>query len=487
MFSITTAIDYPNGRPHMGHAFEKIVTDTYARYARQRGQDVFFLTGTDENGQKLVKSAEEAGMTPMAYVDQNVEYFKDLCLHTNIQYDDFIRTTEPRHHKTVAEIWAKLETAGDIYQSSYEGTYCLDCEAYYTEIQAPDGKCPEHHKPLESRKEDGFFFRTSKYQDWIIAHIESHPDFVNPDQARKEILARLKSEPIRDLSITRPNKGWGIPVPVNPDFVIYTWFDALINYYTACVTTSGREKFWPSSVHVIGRDILWFHAVIWPMMLYSAKLPLPKQVYVHGMILAEDGKKMSKSLGNGVDPMDVLKQVPVDSFRYYLLRAIPAGANGAFVMGDLLKRHQTGLGKDYGNLVLRIIKLARKRLGDAFPSVPAAFDFVPVVAEVDRLMNAREHHRALELIWGEVNRVNGFVNIQAPWAIKEDEEKFKRVLTQALYGLDVVTQLLFPFIPQSAEKVLRAMGHVPAKLSLDLRPYQLSEPEVLFPRIEKTN
>ena len=487
-FSITTAIDYPNGAPHLGHAYEKIVTDSYARFYRMMDRDVFFLTGTDENGQNLVKSAEAKGMDTLAFVDENVVRFKELCATLNISYDEFIRTTEPRHHEAAHKIWKLLEAKGDIYFGEYEGLYCPNCEAYYTELQAPDGKCPNHYRVLDKVLEKGFFLKTAQYQEWVINHIKSNPAFVTPEVSRKEIVARLEGEPMRDLSITRPNKGWGIPVPGHPEYVIYTWFDALINYYTA----SEPRGYWPNNTHVVGRDILWFHAVIWPIMLHAAGLPLHHQVYVHGMVLAADGKKMSKSLGNAIDPLDVIKEVPLDSFRYYVLRAIPAGGNGAFVMDDLLKRHQSELGNDYGNLLMRVVKLARKRIGDDMPVIAKTaitFNFDSFIKDMNDHMEKREHHRALERLWQEVNLVNGYINDQAPWALKDDvpesRAKFIEIMYNGLYGIDVVSQVLAAFIPDTGAKALASIGMKPGILSTAPRAYTLSDPPVLFPRIEK--
>jgi methionyl-tRNA synthetase len=450
------------------------------------GHDVYFLTGTDENGQNLVKSAEAAGLSTQSFVDQNCVFFRELCSKLNISYSEFIRTTEPRHSEATHAIWKKLESKGDIYFGQYEGLYCGNCEAYYTELQAPDGKCPAHYKPLEKVTEKGYFLKTSQYQKWIIEWIKSNPDFVNPELSRKEILSRLESEPMRDLSITRQSKGWGIPVPGQSEYVIYTWFDALINYYTA----SNPKGFWPNDVHVIGRDILWFHAVIWPIMLHAAELPLPKQIYVHGMVLAADGRKMSKSLGNGVDPMEVVSKVPVDSMRYYILRAIPSNSNGAFVLEDLLKRHQSELGNDYGNLLMRVVKLARKRIGDSIPygGAPLAFDFSSFISDMKELMNKREHHRALDRLWIEVNRVNGYINDQAPWGLKDDQpesrKKFLEVIYNGLYGIDVVSQALSAFLPDTGKNALGSLGLSVGELVLTPRSYTLSDPPVLFPRIE---
>ena len=293
---------------------------------------------------------------------------------------------------------------------------------------------------------------------------------------------------MRDLSITRPNKGWGIPVPGNAGYVIYTWFDALINYYTA----AEPKGFWPANTHVVGRDILWFHAVIWPIMLHAAGLPLHHQVYVHGMVLAADGKKMSKSLGNALDPMDVIKEVPVDSFRYYVLRAIPAGGNGAFVMEDLLQRHQSELGNAYGNLLMRVVKLARKRIGDEIAVIDSSkisFNFQSFSQEMSDLMEKREHHRAIERLWQEVNTINGFINDQAPWGYKDDvpesREKFIEIIYNGLYGIDVISQYLSAFLPETGAKALAAIGKTPGVLTTTPRTYELSDPPVLFPRIEK--
>lgn len=322
----------------MGHAYEKVVSDVYARWYRLIGRDVFFLTGTDENGQKLVKAAESAKQQTLPYVDSQVLHFKKLCQSLHISNDDFIRTTEQRHIDTCQALWQKLEKKGDIYFGEYEGQYCLACESFYTDLQAPDGKCPVHGSALELVKEKGFFFKLSAYSDWVKNYIESHPDILCPASVRKEMLNRISKEPIRDLSISRPSAGWGIPVPGASDYVMYTWFDALINYYTA-VQPSERAKYWPADIHVIGKDIVWFHTVIWLSMLKALDLPLQKQVYVHGMVLGQDGRKMSKSLNNGVDPLWVLEKFPIDSFRYYLLRAIPSGMDGAFVTADLLARH----------------------------------------------------------------------------------------------------------------------------------------------------
>lgn len=485
-FSLTTAIDYPNGSPHLGHAYEKVVTDAYARWYRLQGRQVYFLTGTDENGQKLVKSAEDVKQPTQAYVDANVIKFRELCTKLEISFDDFIRTTEPRHIEFVQEFWKKLEAKGDIYFDRYEGEYCLACEAFYTELQAPEGKCPEHGTPLEKKFEEGYFFKTSKYQDWMLEHFKANPNYVVPANAMKEIVSRVSAEPLHNLSITRPNKGWGIPVPTQDKFVIYTWFDALLNYVSALESKRVAGTFWPADMHVIGRDILWFHAVIWPMMLHAAGMPLPKQVYVHGMVLAEDGRKMSKSLGNGVDPMDVLATYPVESFRYTLLRAIPAHSDGKFSLRDLAQRHQSELGNDFGNLLMRVVKLYRKRAGDTLnsPDFPAEPVHLPeLVTKMETAMEARNHSLALDHLWHAINSVNAYVNTAAPWGIK-DPEAFAQACARCLHALRGISILLSPFLPQTAARALESLGDREPTWDFSPRKFTLSDPPVLFPRID---
>ncbi len=489
-FYITTAIDYPNGSPHMGHAYEKVVSDVYARWYRLLGRDVFFLTGTDENGQKLVKAAESAKQQTLPYVDSQVLHFKKLCQSLNISNDDFIRTTEQRHIDTCQALWQKLEKKGDIYFGEYEGQYCLACESFYTDLQAPDGKCPVHGSVLELVKEKGFFFKLSAYSDWVKNYIESHPDNLCPASVRKEMLNRIAKEPIRDLSISRPSAGWGIPVPGASDYVMYTWFDALINYYTA-VQPSERVKYWPADIHVIGKDIVWFHTVIWLSMLKALDLPLQKQVYVHGMVLGQDGRKMSKSLNNGVDPLWVLEKFPIDSFRYYLLRAIPSGMDGAFVTADLLARHNNELANDYGNLLMRVTKLSLKRLPAEMNSegVKADLNFVGCGEKVSAAMELREHHRALEYIWETVNETNNYLNLKAPWK-QENPVDFKQTIYNALYGIHCAATLVSPFMPGIGDKTLSFLGTNNtglAGLKFGEHIFRLTSPDVLFPKIEATD
>ncbi len=487
-FMITTAIDYPNGSPHMGHAYEKIVADTYARWHRLLGYETFFLTGTDENGQKLVKAAEVEGRPTPDYVDEQVQKFRHLCDKLSLSHDDFIRTTELRHRETCYDFWSRLKAKGDIYFGDYEGLYCVACESFYTETQIEGGICPVHGTALEKVKEKGYFFRLSAYADWVKGIIMSDKSRVCPASVRKEMLNRIEKEPIRDLSISRPNQGWGIPVPDDSNYVIYTWFDALINYVSA-VADDKRASFWPASMHVIGKDIVWFHTVIWFSILKAVDKPLPEQVYVHGMVLGEDGRKMSKTLQNGVDPEWVLSHFPLDSFRYYLLRAIPSGLDGAFVRKDLVARHNSELANDLGNLVSRVVKLAMKKW---VPSISAEglnqnLETAHVAPRMEQAMKAREHHRALEFLWELVGKTNEYLNQMEPWKKAGDSSEFRTCMVNALYSISVISVYLDPFMPSIAKKMKEILGRPdlqPKNLAFQQMRLDLQDPPPLFPKIE---
>ena len=487
-FYITTAIDYPNGSPHMGHALEKIVSDAYSRWYKFLGYNTYFLTGTDENGQKLIESARAEGKETLAYVDENVVKFKKLCSDLNVSNHDFVRTTEARHHNVCVELWKKLETKGDIYFGVYSGQYCLACESFYTETQAPDNICPAHGKPLNLKEEEGYFFKMSSYQDWIINHIKTHPDFIVPHSSFNEMLSRIEGDKLRDLPISRPNEGWGIPIPGNTKFVMYTWFDALINYYSAIAHTEA-EKFWPASVHVIGKDIAWFHTIIWPIMLHAAGLALPQQVYVHGMILAEDGKKMSKSLNNVVDPNVMLAKYPLDSFRYYLLRAIPAHGDGRFSEKELIEKHNSELGNSFGNLIMRVLKLYLK---DNDPTlngegVTQEVHFDDCFIKMKEFMQRREHNKALEALWEGVNSMNQYVNTKEPWKLKEDKVALKQVVYNCVYSIHAISSLLQAFLPDTARNALAPLGVELSSfesVKFGQITYKLTEPTPLFPKID---
>ena len=488
-FYITTAIDYPNGSPHMGHAYEKIVSDFYARYFRLKGRDTYFLTGTDENGQKLRTAALEAKMETREYVDKHVESFKQLCFDLNISYDDFIRTTEKRHREFVHDMWNNLQENGLIYKGEYTGHYCEGCENFYTESQLEEGnKCPHHQRELSLKTEKGYFFKLGHFQDWITAFIEKNPSFIVPGGSRKEILSRLKREPLRDLSISRPNQNWGITVPCDDSFVIYTWFDALINYYSALDET--KQHYWPASCHVIGRDIIWFHCVIWPCILHALSKELPKTIYVHGMVLAEDGKKMSKALGNGIDPKEILRKYDLDTFRFYMLRNLSAHANGRFSESAIIELHNNALANDYGNLVLRVVKMTMKDVGEEITldhTFKSPFDFQALNDSLSPLIANFEHDKALGLIWTQLQGVNQYLNEKQPWKIRANPKKLKETLLGPLHAIHALSYLLSPAMPKTAIKVLKILG-----VNLRINPfthtekltYRLREPEILFKKID---
>lgn len=489
-FYLTTAIDYPNGSPHMGHAYEKIVTDAYARWYRLQGLDVWFLTGTDENGQKLAKAAIEVGLEPRRFVDTNVELFRALCRTLNISNDDFIRTTEERHITATNDLWQRLEKAGDIYFDRYSGHYCYGCEAFYPKSQAPDLKCPNHGTTLEFVEEEGYFFRLSKYESWIRNYLEAHSQFIAPASARSEMLGRLKADELRDLSISRPNQGWGIPVPGRPEHVVYTWFDALINYWAA--VSYGEHKniaFWPCDMHVIGKDITWFHTVIWPCMLHAAGIEPPRQVWVHGMVLAEDGRKMSKSLGNGVDPNEMIQKYGTDAFRYYLLRAIAAGQDGAFSEADLRTRYNNELANVYGNTFQRVIKFTLKKFGKELsppPNYTPALDMRKIYDRMLTAMDDREHNRALDALWDGLNEVNAYLNANEPWRIKDDDSKVQRIVYDSLHAMHALGALVSAFLPDTGHKTLGLLGTGTMPIAQRFVPakFLFAEPVALFPRLE---
>lgn len=462
-FYITTAIDYPNSAPHMGHAYEKVVADFYARAARLRGIDTHFLIGLDEHGQKIQEAATKAGMAPQAFVDDKAVIFRELYRKLDISNDDFIRTSEGRHRQFAAELFERLRASEDIYKGFYEGDYCISCERFLTAAERIDGKCPIHERPTEVIREESYFFRLGRYRDRVRAHIDSHPEFLFPDERRREILARLDDE-VRDLSISRSTFDWGIPLPGDPAHVMYVWIDALSNYYSALLRPDDlTERFWPADCHVIGKDILWFHTMIWPAMLLSSGLALPRQVYVHGFILDKDGRKMAKHLGNVVDPMAVAEEYSVDVLRYYFLRSFSSGRDGKFSVADLEERYQSELGNDLGNLVLRISKLVQTRLGSRVdvgggnPEFAERLASDALVASYFDHVDGREHHKALDELWDYVRAINAYLNDRAPWRLREAGE-LERVLGASAEALRTVAHLIAPAMPQVARSIAESLG-----------------------------
>ncbi|MDP2906557.1 MAG: methionine--tRNA ligase [Nanoarchaeota archaeon] len=456
-FFISTAIDYPSGPPHLGHCYEKICADVIARWHRLKGEKVHFSTGLDEHGLKIYRNAEKENKSPQEFIKDMGELFMELCEKYDISYDDFIRTTEKRHEKSVNALFKKVYAQGDIYKGHYEGLYCVDCETYYTEKDLVDGNCPVHKKPVEPVREESYFFKMSKYQDKLINYIKKN-EFVLPDKKKNEILNRLK-EPLRDLSISRTSFSWGIPFPIDKKHVMYVWFDALTNYLTTIGYPDAKyKKLWPANVHLIGSDIVWHHAVVWPIMLMAAGIKPPKTVFVHGFINAEGGIKMSKSLGNVVDPLEIAKYYPVDSIRYFLLREIPFGEDGAFSEVKLVERHNQELANDLGNLLRRTTVLIEKNFEGKIPAkgvddLCKKLDLKKINEYIDKL----ELHNALNELWKFVNECNKYVNDQEPWNVK-DKKKLGNILYNLVEALRFTAIILQPFMPATSEEIARQLG-----------------------------
>ncbi len=457
-FYITTAIDYVNAPPHLGHVYEKVCADVLARWHRLKGEDVFFLTGTDENAQKNEKAAREAGIPVKEFVDRNAEKFKELCKIFYISYDDFIRTTEPRHVKVAQQIFKKLFNNGDIYKGIYEGYYCSGCEEFKTERDLVDGKCPEHNKEPEWLKEECYFFKLSKYKDAILKLLEK--GFVYPEKRKNEILARLK-EGLRDISVSRPNINWGIDTPIDSTHKIWVWIDALTNYISALEFPGEKyQRYWPADVHLIGKGINWFHSVIWPAILLSAGIPLPKLILVHGYITS-GGKKLSKSLGTTVDPFELAKKYNVDAIRYFLIREIPFGEDGDFSEEALIARINGELVADLGNLIYRVLTLAEKFEGEieGIPELDKQLNLEKIISYMENF----ELHNALNEIWKFVRATNKYINEKQPWKLSGKE--LGNVLYNLLEACRIISILISPFMPSTSEKINAQLGVESGKLS----------------------
>ena len=458
-FYVTTAIDYANSKPHIGHAYEKIFADVIARFQKLQGKDVFFLTGTDEHGKKVENAAKEAGKSPKEFVDHIVIFFKELCEKLNISNDNFIRTTDENHIKTVLEIFDKVNKKGDIYKGYYEGLYCTSCEAFFTERDLINGECPIHKKKVDVVKEETYFFKLSKYQQQIIDHIKNN-NFILPIERKNEILSRLK-EDVRDLSISRSTFKWGIPFPIDKDHVLYVWMDALTNY----ISGLNDKKYWPADVHVIGKDIIWFHTVIWPAILLSAGMELPKQVFVHGFVNVR-GEKLSKS-GISIDPFQLIDEYGSDALRYFLLRNIPSGEDGDFSEEALIARINGELADDLGNLVNRVLVLTEKNFDGKVPKInKKELEMIyqkmlnVLVKAPEKVSDEIENYRfnvALDSIFHLISEANKYVNSSEPWNIK-DKKRLSNVLYILLEVLRQSAILLYPFIPKTSEKMFDQLG-----------------------------
>ena len=505
-FYITTPIYYVNASPHIGHAYTTIVADVLARYHRMAGENTFFVTGTDEHGDKIAEAAQRAGVTPQEYADKISAQFRGLCPELSISNDYFIRTTDSNHIETVRYILQKVYDSGDIYFGSYEGHYCIGCERFYMEKELIEGKCPDHQTKPEYRKESNYFFRMSKYQDWLINHIKEHPDFIRPERYKNEVLAFLR-EPLDDLCISRPKTRlqWGITLPFDQNYVTYVWFDALINYITALDYPDGEKfkTFWPAAEHLIAKDILKPHGIYWPTMLKAAGIEPFCHLNVHGYWNL-DQSKMSKSLGNIVRPLDLKDKYGLDAFRYFLLRDMVFGLDSNFSEGAFVQRLNSDLANDLGNLVSRTITMAVKYCDGKVPEInPQKKDSVlykaalKAVTEVESGFNDMSLHKALIAIWEFINVTNKYIVENEPWSLGKDpanKEKLTEIIYNLLAALRAIAILLKPFMPQTAEKILRQIG-VDEAQNLNLNSIKkddalkagspLIRGESLFPRISQ--
>jgi methionyl-tRNA synthetase len=504
-FYITTPIYYVNAPPHSGHAYSTIVADTVARYHRLAGRQAYFLTGTDEHGDKIAQAAAQANETPQAYADRISAAFRQTWERMGLSFDQFIRTTEARHKGVVQAILQKIYDAGDIYFGEYGGHYCVGCERFYTDKEAQDGKCPDHQTPLVYVKEENYFFRMSKYQDWLLRHIAEHPDFIRPERYKNEVLGFLR-EPLEDLCISRPRTrlAWGIPLPFDERYVTYVWFDALINYVSALGFPDGDlfRTFWPVAQHLIGKDILKPHGVYWPTMLCAAGIPTYQHLNVHGYWLVDEAK-MSKSRGRTLSPLDLADKYGLDALRYFLLREMVFGLDANFSEVALVNRLNADLANDLGNLLQRTLAMLGRYLDGRIPSPgEAVTDGDRTLCEAakalgDRVAEAMEafaFHRALEAIWGLLNAGNKYLDEQKPWELaKRNRDALVRVLGHMCEVLRLVALHLFPFMPATAQKMWAQLGLTAPLAEARLRdagrwgaddPRSMARGEALFPRVE---
>lgn len=492
-FYITTAIDYPNAKPHLGHAYEKIVADTIARWHSLLGEEVFFLTGTDENSQKIVEAAEKEGKSPETFLEEIVPFFKELCRKLNVSNNSFIRTTDEKHVKVVQEVFKKIYGKGLFYEGVYKGLYCKGCEAFLTEKELVEGKCHSHRKKPEVLEEKNYFFKLSEFQKKILDHIRKNPDFILPESRRREILNRLE-EQLKDLSISRPGIGWGIPLPIDKEHRIYVWFDALINYLSGIDYPDKKfRKLWPADVHIIGKDIVWFHSVIWPAILLSADLPLPKTVHGHGFLTVEK-QKMSKALGNVIDPLYLTDTYGADALRYFLLREVPPGEDGDFSEKALRDRVNADLADALGNLLQRVSVLIHKHFNGRIPKPgvlqekdEALVKASDIFNELNKLMMEFQWNKTAEKIWESIHLCNKYVNDTTPWKIK-DKKRLGTVLYVLAECLRSTSILIYPFIPTSAERMALQLGQKITSFK-DVRFRKttagvIKKPEILFKKLD---
>jgi methionyl-tRNA synthetase len=510
-YYITHAIAYPNGKPHIGHAYEAIATDAIARFHRLMGRDVRFVSGTDEHGLKMVQTARAADLDTRVFADQMSSYFREMSAKLNISYTQFMRTSDASHHESSQALWRAMEASGDLYMDRYEGYYSVRDEAFYDEKELVDSgsgeKLSPQGTPVEWTVEETWFFKLSKYQDQLLALYKDHPGFIQPESRRNEVM-RFVEGGLRDLSVSRTSFDWGVKVPGAPDHVMYVWVDALTTYLSGLGYPDKQSdfgRFWPANVHIIGKDIVRFHAVYWPAFLISAGLPLPKQIFGHGFVLARDGSKMSKSLGNVVDPMELAEIFGVDALRYFLLREVSFGQDGSYSAEAIVTRVNADLANSFGNLAQRTLSLIFKNCDGALPAIhghndadDALFRLVGTIVSHDMpaQFNALAMSQALESWMQAVFACNAYVDAQAPWGLKKtDTDRMETVLATLFICIAQLAVAVQPVIPETATKLLDQMG-VPADVrtfsaigshwysALAESGYQIAQPQGLFPRLE---
>jgi len=505
-YYVTTPIYYPSADFHIGHCYTTIIADALARYKRLNGYDTYFLTGSDEHGQKIEKKAQEAGVTPQEYVDKIVGNAKDLWNSLGISYNRFIRTTDEDHCKAVQNIFQKLYDKGDIYKGQYKGLYCTPCESFWTESQLVDGKCPDCGRDVEEAAEEAYFFKLSKYQDKLVEYIESHPEFIQPVSRKNEMLNNFIKPGLEDLCVSRTSFDWGIPVPFDTKHVVYVWLDALTNYITALGYTSEDEslmkRYWPADLHIVGKEITRFHTIIWPIMLMALDLPLPKQVFGHGWLVINGGK-ISKSLGNYKDPREYIKDYGKDAVRYFVLREVPFGSDGNFSEESLVNRTNSDLANVLGNLVNRTISMNKKYFdnvvvdSDATESIDEELinTVLSAKGKVDKYMDELKVPEAIDEVFEIFRRCNKYIDETTPWILAKDENKdrLKKVLYNLLESIRIGAILLQAYLPGTSKEIFRQLNTNETSIeSIDtfgkLKVGEtLNDPKPLFARIEKDN